>query len=306
MRKTSSSICASSFACALQKMNDILGPDRLWIPNPDPSTPMSVRAYQNQARTAYVTITDGGRRDMTNIEGITGKASLDHEELNADLREFGVDIQFEPFRPTEFGTIGLYEVGRSWVIEGMKIPDLRLKDNTTVPGFRSSGGYEVVVGLDSNPTVKLYTERDDRHIVIMCDDGEYDGFELHEQAVRMEEESQNGEPIVCGGVQVPMVDLNQQPDISRLIGLTTHKDDNPLDRFHISQALQQNIFQMDHLGFLAKSATALAARRSTAMRKPPPPDFIVDGPFIAAVVADYGVEFVAHVWPDTMRDPKRG
>jgi len=101
------------------------------------------------------------------------------------------------------------------------------------------------------------------------------------------------------------VDLNHQPDISRLIGLSTHKEEDPLDRFYIGQALQQNIFQMDHMGFLAKSATALGLLSGAQRHGPPPPDYIVDGPFIVAVVADYGVEFAAHIWPDTMRDPKR-
>ena len=103
-----------------------------------------------------------------------------------------------------------------------------------------------------------------------------DGFDL----VALAEQHNNFSHRVLpefGGLVFPMVDLNQQSDVSWILNMQTYTDDRTA--CSISQAVQQTILKMNEKGAHAKSAFAVVETLGAAIPKETP-DMIIDAPFL--------------------------
>ncbi len=107
-------------------------------------------------------------------------------------------------------------------------------------------------------------------------DGAPDGFDLVALAEQLTNLSHRVLP-EFGGLVFPMVDLNQQSDVSWILNMQTCTDDRT--PYSISQAVQQTILKMNEEGSHAQSAFAGVLTLSAKILEDMP-DMIIDAPFL--------------------------
>jgi hypothetical protein len=111
------------------------------------------------------------------------------------------------------------------------------------------------------------------------------------------------EKTVCydyNGVIFPMVDLDQEVDISWLKGMLVTPD------FYIAQALQQTKFKMNEKGAHVKSAVALGLECTACPEKSMRLPLVIDTPFYLWIERPGVTDpiFAAYVTEENWKDPK--
>jgi len=150
-----------------------------------------------------------------------------------------------------------------------------------------------------SPVAELATKSGDQVFMTILDNPPLQDGDLVDLAQRIQK-GLDWEPVKYDGLMFPMVDLNQQVDISWLQGLsTTGEDGRPAV---ISKAIQQNILKMNETGAQAKSAVAVMALRGFDFPKPP---MVIDRPFMVWF-ARKGLSqplFVGYIKEDAWKNP---
>jgi hypothetical protein len=273
---------------ATVKAEDILGPNRQW-------------QAKNTMQERYLVKFFSPCRDEVGIPEIESIASWKAEVINQFLRERGFSIQLEEeeFDPLTFGVASVLDLLVEWMVEGT-VTTVMTPSRDEYPGVRIDGkGVSFFTSPNhSNPIVRVHTKSGDKvYMTIM--DNPPDGFEL---VARAEELSANLE--TCwdyGNFVFPMVDLNQEVDITWVLDMETTRESTG-QRAWITQALQQTKLKMNEKGARVKSAVAMAVTLACIM---PKPDHVINRPFLVWFERD-GLSrplFVGHITMDDWKNP---
>ncbi len=239
------------------------------------------------------------RGEVGGIREIESIASWNVEEVNAFLRQRGFTIQLKSFDKNTFGVASVLDLLVEWLVKG-EVTSVQGVDHKTYPGVKiSKGGVQFYNARGHNsPIALLETKTGDRVYMTMLGSAPNDGFDL---IARVEALSRSLSPNrEFGGLDFPMVDLDQHVDIGWMLGMkTTGYDGQPA---WITQALQQTILKMNEVGARAKSAVAIAVTRGGGMKKP---DLIINGPFLVWFERDGLAKplFVGHITQEDWRNP---
>jgi hypothetical protein len=220
------------------------------------------------------------RDEVSSIPEIESTSSRSHEVINNFLQERGFSIKLRPFtRPDDFGVASVLKLALQWLVKGVVSVIYR-------------HGHS---GVDEFPAVRMGTQGVDFYsspghnhpvVLIQTQSGDQVGLTMVDEALSQEELSSKATAIFrnlrasqeqFAGVTFPMIDLDQQPDISWLTGMNTMGKDGKAGI--VSQALQQTKFSMDELGAQVQSGVAIAMSRGMGG----PKHHTIDKPFICVV-----------------------
>ena len=248
---------------ALVKAEDILGENRTWVP---------INGMQSRFLADFFRICRNEGLGIPEIESI---ASWSADEINTFLRQRGFDIQLQPFDSLTFGMASVLDLLVEWLEKGWKTSVKCVLDQEWYDAARLKNGVEYLLSdIHRHPIAAIATKTGDVVYMTKIDDAP-DGFDL----VAMAEQLANlSRPVYkFGGLVFPMVDLNQQVDVSWILNMQTFTDDRT--EAYISQAVQQTILKMNEEGARAKSAFAGVVTLGTRIPKEKP-DMIIDAPFL--------------------------
>jgi hypothetical protein len=205
---------------------------------------------------------------------IKRKVSKVASELNRFLAESGFDIRLEDFPGDGFGVVSILVIKVKW-LEAGKIISIN-SNNKEFDGVLLKSGVNICQARDyPNPIAEIKTQNRDIVYISIADKPRGE-FELLEFSDKLDKPLRH----LPGykGVEFPMVDLNQEVDISWLIGMST-VDEKGGDWF-ISQAKQQTKFRMNERGAIAESSAAIGVMRCISHDAPP---LTIDKPFFVAI-----------------------
>lgn len=275
---------------ALVKAEDELGANRVWMPQNEAQREF-LRTYFSEWR--------GRAGSMDEIEKISSRSA---DVINRFLRDHGFTIRLDKFAPNEFGVAAVFRLLVEWAIAGSKTTLRGARDMRTYPAADlpkdTVSFYKVPVHPD--PIVQVRTQNGDAIFMTAYDvDIDVQPFMLIEIAYHLTR-AMSPHP-EYGNFIFPMVDLNQEVDISWLLQMKTTDADSVLT--WISQAKQQTKLKMNHTGALMESAAAIGVKRMAA--ELPKPAYTLDRPFLfwAARKGFDRPIFVAHVTEEDWKDP---
>eukprot|EP00047_Mylnosiga_fluctuans_P006313 m.246234 g.246234 ORF g.246234 m.246234 type:complete len:282 (-) comp14942_c0_seq1:124-969(-) len=235
------------------------------------------------------------RAEAKKIPEIESKASNKYEEINAFLKAKGFSIQLDPFPEQDLGTASVLKVVLDWQEAG-KPQDVFLEggDSKAYPGvFLKTGVTFEKSPAHPNPIAVIRAKNGDQVLLtVAAEPLTVDALEAKAAAILS---SSRPASSMFTGVTFPMVDLDQQPDISWLKGMTSSAG-------ILQQAKQQTKFAMDEIGAVVKSAVAMHVARCL-----PPPALHINKPFIA-IVRRAGLKlplFAGYIDVDSWRKPTR-
>lgn len=248
---------------ALLKAEDMLGPDRVWKP---------INETQAHFLTEFFQMCREEAMSLSEIESI---ASRNIEDINTFLRQRGFTIQLRPLGPDSFGVASVLDLLVSWQEPGAKVRVECIVDHRTYDAVWLGDGIRYSLNSPHpHPIVTIKTQSGD--VVHMSKlDHAPEGFELvhlAEQLTPLPNQTRT-----ASSVTFPMVDLNQEVDVSWMGGMQTRDEgDRP---FLIAQALQQTILKMNEQGARAKSASAMGIILGSAAIHSYP-IIVIDAPFL--------------------------
>jgi hypothetical protein len=280
----STTVCVAPIMAALAGTGDILGEGRLWRPqNRSQERILELLKMRSSLDSFFDKEAEGevGHRELRYwVDWVA-------ERLNRILREEGFSIQLEDFKEGEFGVVSILDVLVEWFVQGgedkifvgdVAYPAVRMNSEGMVDGQHMSL-VEVMQSFNHpEPIGMMHTKSGDRVYMAKsrASSSSPRGFDLYTRVGGI----QDGISTRIGGwagMIFPMVDINDQPDISWLKGLWTTTDDHA--KAEISQAFQQTKFKMNQFGARVKSAVAISAMLMTAMPPEDPPWLVIDEPF---------------------------
>ena len=231
----------------------------------------------NIAQKSFLAEFFGGLRQVLDkIKEITGIASWDAAVINRFLSDHGFSITLEPFDDQTFGVASVLDLMVEWVTEGIRTTIRSSRLAQEYPAVRLTDGVNFArADSHPHPIAAVSTKSGDLVMMTKLDQMPPGEFGLVDLAGALTKE---GEYVYdeFGGLVFPMVDLNQEVDLSWLLGLWTVGDDGK--RATITQAKQQNKLRMNEKGARAQSAAAVAVTRECISI--PKPDMVIDGPFL--------------------------
>lgn len=281
----STTVCTYPIVGAVRKVDDILGPDRNWSAT-HPMQHMFLRdLYTGEALAELACIPE--------LESIASKS---HTDINRWLAERKFTIKLDRFPKDGFGTACMLDVAVQWLVTGevRKLPGLR------VPGVFLKEGVTIWTPWKSplGTVARILTKTGDLVSMALFANGKgLEGFDLLELVSGLKCAANPD----FAGVHFPMVDLDEQPDISWLQGMNTI--DQNSEPWLIAQAKQQTKFKMNQFGARVKSAAAIGLMRSSAQRPKPP--LVIDGPLLLWIERPGLTKpfLVAHITKSEMKDP---
>ena len=229
---------------------------------------------------------------------IAFKVSKSADEINAFLAEKKFNIKLDPFvDPRDFGVASVLDVSVEWVEpadegrlthNGVDYPSVEMTDNITF-----------LEGPFGQAVAKIATKSGDEVFVSIAHEA-LSGFTLKEAVAQIVGSTKRIYDF--GGLAMPMVHLDQEEDISFLVGMTIcGEDGNGIGT--VSQALQQTRFRLNQFGARVESAAAMGMCYESCMQRNPP--LVIDKPFFLAVHRPGAAQplFSAYVTPEDWKDP---
>lgn len=237
------------------------------------------------------------RCEIQNIDEIEAMASSLAEEINRFLKERGFSIKVDEIVEGAFGIVGILDLMVEWLSVG-GVEDIKYLDtlysavnlSTNVSYFSLPNG-EIVVEVETKSNDSVY--------MVMFKEPE-DGLTAEDASCFFMDILNDTDKILSPkyeGVIFPMVDLNIQPDVSWIHGLTNGE-------WFISEAKMQCKLRMNQFGARAQAAFVASMARCLVVEKPKP-RFIIDRPFLMWISRP-GVSrplFTAYVDCDSWKDP---
>lgn len=283
----------ATVAAVLAAEDEILGPGRTWHPT---------NAAQRRLLEEIFPVM---RAENDRIPEIDKLVSWSADDINAFLRERGMDIQLEPLGADTFGFAAVMKVAVQWLVAGTAQSIVGV-DGKGYAGARLESAYK-----DGGPSVLF--RRSARHdhpiatirtsgtdlVHLVKFDEDLDAFDL---TARAGEILLDAMPIYdFEGVHFPTIDLDVQPDVSWLLEMWTTLDSG--QRAWLVQALQQCKLRMNHVGAIVEDAfVGAASLECLSFSKP---DLVIDDDFLF-VLERPGLKqpvFSAVLRPDAWKDP---
>jgi len=225
------------------------------------------------------------------------------EQLNKILNSEGFDNRLDELQYGEVGIVAILDIMSKWLKKGQRL-DI-ISDGKKYPGVKiknESVGYRRTVTVYSSsitlhPIVALPMKSGDHVFMTKAFHiGELPhGFTLF--AMIRDAFTKMKHTANVDYVHFPMIDIDEQPDISWLIGMP-HTGGG-----QITQALQQTKFKMNEVGAYLKSDVAMATYGSPMPK--PERGIIIDEPFYLWIMRG-GVGspiLCAYCDRDTWKDP---
>ena len=284
----STTTCTYPIVGAVRKADDVIGPDRIW-------------RHTNELQRQFLGdfyFAPGALAELARIPELSAIASRDASEINAWLAERKFNITLDPFPPHGFGTASMLDVAVQWLTAGI-VREVRLMTGGVVPGVVLKEGVSVFHSRRLGAVARIETKNGDT-VGISRQVDVPTGLHLADY-VRARASDDVRRISDYEGVHFPMVDLDQQPDISWLVNMETLGDDG--FPYFVAQALQQTKFKMNQFGARVKSAAAIGVYRSSVQRSKPP--LVIDGPFLVWIERP-GLSrpfFVGFITDEDMKDP---
>lgn len=284
----STSSCPLAIVAALQKFDDLLGPERVWEGLND-----CQRSFLDEFFGPY-------RKGATSIPEIESIAATTAAPINKFLADRGFTIQLSDFSSDELGTASVLDLLMEWHEAGRET-SITGHDGKTYPAVGLAEGIVTFFRSPSHPHVvaSVAAKQQSDAVSVTILDEPVEGFDLvrlvRDRFVARER---------CydfAGLHMPMVDYRQEIDIKFLCGTQTHNSAGQL--YFISQALQENRLRLDEHGARAQSAVALAAKRGMSVAKPP---LVINRPFLIWFTRQ-GIElplFVGYITPEDWKQPE--
>lgn len=269
------------------KAEDFLGSNRVWRPQNE------MQAYFLQG---FFTVC----RNEARIPEIESIASWYADEINRFLERRGFSIRLQQFGPDTFGVASVLDLMVEWLRRGV-VTKLVAKDENVYPAVRIDKDAVAFFTAHGHnyPIACPRTKSGDVVYITMLDKPLFSGFEF---VARAEEITANLR--FChdyGDLIFPMVDLNQEVDISWLMNMETDAADGR--RAWVTQALQQTKLRMNEVGARVESAVAVAI--TLEMMVMPKPPHTIDRPFLIWFTRD-GLSkplFVGYIGYEDWRNP---
>jgi len=237
------------------------------------------------------------RPEVKRIPEIESCGSTSAEELNAFAVRRGLAVFFGPFGSSDAGAVSVLDLLITWTAPGQPTRIIT-RDRRRFPAvwlpasqvkFRRAASHPApiaVIGTLSGDVVYLTPLASA-------------GSDLVALARRLTDDSSTGGRFA--GLVFPMVDLTLEHDLDVGVGLNTRAaDGRPVQ---IVAARQQSSLKMNEHGARAEAVVSMIA--SLGMAPAPPPDFVIDQPFLVWVQRP-GLSaplFVAHVTREAWRNP---
>lgn len=251
------------------------------------------------------------RSDLAGLPELQAWAKDTAEELNAILELKGFSIRLEHWEksPDKFGVVAIYDITIEWLEEGAVADEdtgqaYILSGNK--PAFRldSTGAGVRFYKVGGRIIAKIPGKKSGDYLCITKTERDLDQFELLGLAETLRLAMTDRTSVYdFGGIVMPNIVFDVQPDISWLIGL------NSLDfagsPWVVTQAKMQAKFAMGRLGAHAKVAVALGFERCVMVPEPKKPDYIVDHDVVIWMERDNVGSvpfFVAYVTKDEFAD----
>jgi hypothetical protein len=222
----------------------------------------------NNAQGAFLALFQDKLPEVDKLtEELKSLADKDVGVINAFLKEHGFDIQLDPVSDG-FAVASILDVLVKWLGEGKKTT-IR---NGNYPAVKLKEGVSIFMGPHGNPLVAVETKSGDIVFMTVVDEVPEDVFAVQALVDQMTASKATPWRGNNKGVIFPMVNYDQQIDISWLCGLKVHPE------WYVQQALQQTKFRMNEIGARAQSAVAMTMRCASAMAEPKP--IVIDRPFL--------------------------
>ncbi|MDP2974078.1 MAG: serpin family protein [Candidatus Diapherotrites archaeon] len=249
---------------AVQGADEVLGQGRIWNP---------VNTFQKWFLENLFKQCLGDVSRLSEKE-IKRKVSKAAGELNRFLADNGFNIKLEAFPGDGFGVVSILVIKVKW-LEAGKLASI-ISGNRNFEGVYLKSGVEILQAENyPNPIAQITTQSGDV-VYMSVADKPRGGFELLEFSNCFEGSLRSAQGYE--GVKFPMIDLNQEVDISWLVGMNTV--DKEKKGWFISQAKQQTKFRMNEKGAIAESAAAVGMLRMCASFEKP---LLIDKPFFVAI-----------------------
>lgn len=255
----SQSVCLLPIAGCLIKAEGVVGSEGEWL---------YVNEKQRRFLTEYYVTAKEQVRDLPDHESI---ASTDANVINQFLAERGFAIQLSPFAPLEFGVADVFKLLLEWVRPGA-VTNIR---EGAFPAVRIDSSREFFASKHAQNPIVSITAKNGDVVRMTAFDGPPTGFDLAVLVKKINESLVGYNKF--GGVVFPMIDYDEMIDISWMRSMQTVGTGGP---WGISQALQQTKFRMNEKGAKVESAVAMGIRFMFCDGPPPPPDLIIDQPFL--------------------------
>ena len=227
--------------------------------------------------------------------------SNDVHELNSILKQNGYDIQLDESIPVDLGVVTIMDLIGRWLEQGVHV--IIEHENESYPAVKIKSGASIINFFDDKEKhILMIRTREGLCVFIQKDEQERSGMDLFKHIL----EKSNSLPyneMPCDAT-IPFVDIDEQPDISWLMGMKSTIGGD----FTINQALQQNKLKINADGIHAQSAVAIGTKRGMIFEQERP-QFVIDGPFNLWIAYGnpehkYFPLFAAHVAPDSWKAPK--
>ena len=241
---------------ALKKVQEFLGGERHWLP---------VSKTQRQFLDGYVSHTD--TLSMFGEKELRTWADTVAANLNAILKQEGFTIHLDDFAPGAFGVVSILDVLVEWLKKG-ELSQVRGADGVTYPAVESKHSALVddkhcqlfttwTSEAHQHPIATMASKSGDRLSMTIAG-SEYADFALMDRINEIRAGTTRDERYER--LRFPMVDYDNQTDLSWLCGLSSFVRTKRGDPYVVEKALQQTKFKMNQHGARLKDAVAMVMR----------------------------------------------
>lgn len=240
---------------ALIKSENVLGKDRQWH---------AVNASQKEFLSKFFV----KRKELAKFseKELRSWVSWVAAELNEILAKEGFNIRLEDFEPDEFGVVSILDVLVEWMQEGSKdalsfgginYPVVRMESHATIDHERKPLFEAYIAKTHKYPVAVLLTKSGDLLYMTTAGPNSLKDFTLAPYIDKIRN-SLSPSGMRYDWLKFPMIDLDQEADISWLKGMQTFDTDGK--KWEISKAFQQTKFKMNQFGARVKSAVAIVVK----------------------------------------------
>ena len=293
-----SSVCLLPVAGCLEAAEEVLGLDRKWEPANCFAEPTTLKK-----QIALLDVYERLRKVIPGLSEINSIASLDYTVINRFLKEQGFTIQLDPC-DGELCVASVLDV----LVEWIEVGDITkvYRDKQEFPAAKIKHGVNFLKHDDFvHPIVTLDTKSGDT-VYMLVHEAIEDPFQLLDFIQQISQQAVLNNRDEWGarheGVIFPMIDYNEEIDISWIVGMNTVGTDG--QPAIISQAKQQTKFKMNQIGARVKSAAAMSMCRGISAKPKP---YVIDQPFLCWIlrksVLGFDPIFVGHFGEANWKNP---
>ncbi len=265
-----------------------MGPERSWL-------------AQNHVQNCYLSVYQPKCiADLPHMPEVESIASLNVAEVTRFMQERGFNMDLGELEPGAIAAGSVLKLLVEWLHKGTE--DEVRNDGTVYPAvhIQEDNVAFFTGGRHNHPIARLRTKTDDAVYMTMWDmPPSAEGFMLSE-TVQTLRSPLYGDPRYAG-LTFPMVDLDQDVDISWLEGMRTIGDDGQFR--YIGKAMQKTRLRMNEVGAKVESGVTMGILLEAFM--PDKTDHIIDKPFLMWIERSNLLQpiFIGYITPEDWKKP---